>query len=231
MKPTSHPINIITDAPGGNGIGWGRKKKSPKSSHIINEIGRNCRRGTVLSHSRISWAHASRSSITPIDQLLCQASPFLMSCEKTQWNKSRYRANKLLIAVWDFYLLACSCTWQGLKGVERGEEVKPWIFNYLIFMSSSVGCGHGWTGWIIPHPQYIWGELSLRFFVLGILYCFRWERTFQVSLFFSFSWFQWCRKSWVFSFTWVKVGTPLFENTPSPVWNIGNKQLILQDEG
>lgn len=55
MKPTSHPINIITDAPGGNGIGGGKKKKnSPKSSHIINEIGRNCRRGTVLSHSRIS---------------------------------------------------------------------------------------------------------------------------------------------------------------------------------
>lgn len=106
--------------------------------------------GTVLLLLcvRISGAHAWRSSITPADQLLGQGGQLLMSCEKTQWNKSRYQANKLLMAVWDFYLLACSYTWQGLKGAEL-KEVRLWLFNYLIFMSSSVVCSHCWAGWII----------------------------------------------------------------------------------
>lgn len=77
-----------------------------------------------LSHAGLSGAHAWRSSITPIDQLLCQASQFLMSCEKTQWNKSRYQANKLLKAVLRFYLFSCSNTWHRFKGVElrKGGE-------------------------------------------------------------------------------------------------------------
>lgn len=100
----------------------------------------------LLLCTRISGAHAWRSSITPIDQLLCQAGQLLMSCEKRrkkkpQWNKSQYQANKLLIGVWGFYVLACSYTWQGLKGARlRKEVVRLWLFNYLIFMSSSVVC-------------------------------------------------------------------------------------------
>lgn len=62
-----------------------------------------------------------RSSITPIDQLLCQAGHFLMSCDKTQWNKNQYRGNKLLIAVWDFYLRA-GRGWKDWS-YERGEAV------------------------------------------------------------------------------------------------------------
>lgn len=122
-------------------------ENSPKRCCIINEM----RRMNSLQPASSSGAHAWWSSITPIDQLLCQASQFLMSCEKnpTQWNKSRYRANKLLMAVWDFYLLACSYTWQRLKGVQLRKEVKLWLFNYLIFMNSGVVCSCCWTGWII----------------------------------------------------------------------------------
>lgn len=60
-----------------------------------------------------------RSSITPIDQLLCQAGQCLMSCDKTQWNKeSISEANKLLIAVWEFYLHAGS-GWKEPSGEKR----------------------------------------------------------------------------------------------------------------
>lgn len=78
--------------------------------------------GTILTPSPpVSGAHAWRSSITPIDQLLCQAGHFLMSCDKTQWNKNQYRGNKLLIAVWDFYLRA-GRGWKDWS-YERGEAV------------------------------------------------------------------------------------------------------------
>lgn len=55
-----------------------------------------------------------------------------------QWNKSRYRANKLLIAVWDFYLLSCS--WQGLKGSRARERRWDCGFSIIWFLWTLVWC-------------------------------------------------------------------------------------------
>lgn len=81
-------INMIPDAPGGEGSGG----NSPKRSCIVNEMRGENAEGNYppsLSHTKISGAHAWRSSITPIDQLLRRPGRFLMSCAKTQWSESR----------------------------------------------------------------------------------------------------------------------------------------------
>lgn len=53
--------------------------------------------------------------------------------QKTQWNKSRYQVNKLLKAVWDFYLLSCSYPWQGLKGMDLKKEDEATAFQLSDF--------------------------------------------------------------------------------------------------